>query len=267
MNEDIYRLLKERFNLCVDEPDEVVYTSAAAALLEQPAMQKLLAIYQPLVMGKEQIVAEVYAASWFRRPMLALIYLLSKYRMAPNLSLDNLTLYVCRADGYYNVYFRFNKAELLQSPSTEEEAGEWVRTQLETFFHETIAPFFHSIERAGSAKASLLWGQLPTSLEYEYGVIMASSESEAVKESIDSLYKTVKALDPAIFHRKRNPLDVKFQYTEAIDDPEKQMRMKYACCHYYKVEGGRYCYTCPRSSESERVQRRMEHRAKLNKTI
>ncbi|SFF30231.1 FhuF 2Fe-2S C-terminal domain-containing protein [Paenibacillus algorifonticola] len=263
MTEDLYRLLKERFNLCVDEPDEVVYTSAASALLEQSVMQELLAVYQPFVNGTEQIVAEVYAASWFRRPMLALIYMLAKYRIAPDLSLDNLTLYVCRADGYYNVYFKLNKAELLHSPSTKKEAGEWVRARLEMFFHETIAPFFHSIERAGSAKASLLWGQLPTSLEYEYGVLMASSESEAVKEAVDSLYKTMKALDPAIFYRKRNPLDVKFQYTEAIDDPEKQMRIKYACCHYYKVEGGRYCYTCPRISDTERVQRRSEHRAKL----
>ncbi|WP_341281510.1 (2Fe-2S)-binding protein [Paenibacillus sp. FSL H8-0537] len=263
MAEDRYRLLKERFNLIVDEPAEVVYTSAAAALLEQPVMEELLGIYQPLVNGMEQIVAEVYAASWFRRPMLALVYLLAKYRMAPNLSLDNLTLYVCKADGYYHVYFRLNNAELLQSPATEKEAGEWARARLEVFFHETIAPFFHSIERAGTAKASLLWGQLPTSLAYEYGVMMASSESEGVKESVDTLYKTMKTLDPAIFYRKRNPLDVKFQYTEAIDDPAKQMRIKYACCHYYKVEGGRYCYTCPRISNTERDQRRSEHRAKL----
>ncbi|ASA21748.1 (2Fe-2S)-binding protein [Paenibacillus donghaensis] len=62
------------------------------------------------------------------------------------------------------------------------------------------------------------------------------------------------------FGLAKNPFNVVIRRIEAIDDPAKKVMMRNRCCLYYRIEGGQYCYNCPRLKEAERAERRTEYR-------
>lgn len=265
MNEAIMRLLEDNYDISAKDRENVVYSCALTDLLDEGNMKRFLERYTPMVKGTEQSVGEVYMANWFRGPMLGLIYLLSVWNKSLDLSLNNLTVLIYTAayneQIYYRCGFLLNRFELIDGPEQQIANIEWTKECLGNYFEHTVRPIYESIARAGSLQIGMLWSQLPTSLEYGYELLMKSDESEHVKKLLTRNYHLMKSLDGQRFGRNKNPLDVKIRMTESMDNPDTQVRMKFACCLYYLVEDGYYCFTCPRLKESEREERRMECRA------
>lgn len=266
MNEAMLELLESNFDLTVKKRDDLLFSCPATDLLDEDKMKRLLEIYTPLVKGNDPSVGEVYTAGWFRGPMLGLIYMLSAWNKTLDLSLDNITVQIYTAD--YNGYkytatnFYLNQTDLIAAPEQEHEHAAWTKDRISGFFEHTVLPIFESIAKVGTLQVGMLWGQLPTSLAYGYDRLMDMDVSEQVKQQAHNNFELVKSLEASVFARNKNPLNVKFRMTEAMDNPDKQVRLKSSCCLYYHVDGGYYCYTCPRIKESEREERRQEYRAK-----
>jgi len=265
MNEALLAMLEDSYDLTVNKRENLVFTCPAIDLLDEHKLKQLLDFYTPLVKGMDPSVGEVYMAGWFRGPMLGLIYTLSVLKQAPNLSLNNLTVQLYKAEynnhEYYAVSFQLHNFEFISAPSATQQTA-WVKDQIGRFFEHTIRPVFESIAKVGTLQSGMLWGQLPTSLAYGYDGMMEAEEDEHVKQNISNSFEVVKTLDGAIFGRSKNPLDVKFRKTESLADKDKQVRMKSSCCLYYLVDGGYYCFTCPRLKESAREEQREAYRCK-----
>ncbi|MGG1637186.1 (2Fe-2S)-binding protein [Paenibacillus sp. NRS-1760] len=266
MNEALFAMLEDSYDLTVNKRENLLFTCPAIDLLDENKLKQLLAFYTPLVKGMDPSVGEVYMAGWFRGPMLGLLYTLSVLKQAPDLSLNNLTVQIYKAEynnhEYIAVSFYLHNSEFVAAPLPLEEQEMWIKDKISSLFEHTIRPVFDLIAKVGTLKVGMLWSQLPTSLEYGYDRMLSAEADEQVKQSIVTHFKMVKSLDGEVFGRSKNPLDVKFRMTESLGDKDKQVRLKAACCLYYLVDGGYYCYTCPRVKESVRVEQREEYRCK-----
>ncbi|WP_053372095.1 (2Fe-2S)-binding protein [Paenibacillus sp. FJAT-27812] len=266
MNDEMLTLLESSFNLTVNKPEELVFSCLASELLDENKMKSLLELYTPMIKGTEPSVGEVYMAGWFRGPMLGLIYTLSAWNKVPDLSLDNLSAQIYKAyyneEQYYEVSFLMHNADLIAAPEQTDDSTEWATEKLMIFFEHTVRPVFETIAKAGTLNAGMLWSQLPTSLAYYHERLMNGEDSEHVKQAAERIFGIVKSLEGAVFGRSKNPLDVKFRMTESLGDPDKQVRLKSACCLYYLVEDGNYCFTCPKIKEDVRIEKRAAYRSK-----
>ncbi|WP_419874487.1 (2Fe-2S)-binding protein [Candidatus Pristimantibacillus sp. PTI5] len=266
MNEAMLELLESNFGLSVKKREDLLFSCPAADLLDENKMKQLLEFYTPLVKGNDPSVGEVYMAGWFRGPMLGLIYMLSSWNKTLDLSLENITVQIYTADYNGHKYtaseFFLHHTDLIDAPEQEHEYAAWTKDRIRGFFERTVLPVFESIAKVGTLQVGMLWGQLPTSLVYGYDRLMSMNENEKAKQQVHNHFELVKSLEASVFGRNKNPLNVKFRMTESLDNPEKQVPLKSSCCLYYHVDGGYYCYTCPRIKESEREERRQEYRAK-----
>lgn len=267
MNEKMLKLLESSYSLTINEQENIVFSCPAVDLLDENKVKQLLDLYTPLIKGMESSVGEAYMTSWFRGPMIGLIYMLSAWNKALDLSLGNLTLQLYKASyngyEYYTVSFLLKNVELIIGPEPEQaqKEAEWQEEMLSRFYMQTLGPVLDTIAKVGTLKVGMLWSQLPGTLEYNYDLLMGSDESEQVKQRAAQTFALVKSLDGSVFGRSKNPFNIKFRMTESIDCSNKQVRMKPACCLYYLVEGADYCFTCPRIKETERESRRIAHRA------
>ncbi|MDQ0060679.1 ferric iron reductase protein FhuF [Paenibacillus harenae] len=271
MDEAIVALLDEEFNLAVHDKPSILFSCDATELLNEYKMKQVLERYTPLVKGKDISVGEIYMAGWFRGPMLGMLYMLSAWNRTLDLSLENIQFQVHEAvyqdRKYVSCGLKLKNADWISGPEDEEEQETWITQSLGDYFAHTVRPIYETIERAGTLKSSMLWGQLPTSLAYGYDRLMDSDECESVKRKAEGNFKLAKELDPALFGRSKNPLAVPFRMTESLQDPNKQVRMKSSCCLYYLVDGGYYCFTCPRMKESERDSRREAYRLEKQEQV
>ncbi len=264
MTGNMARLLDEKYGVATKSKENLLFSFPATDLLDDDKLKDILSRYTPLIKGTVPSVGEVYLAGWFRGPMLALLHLLTENNLALDLSLGNMTVEIY--EELYNE--RLYTSASLWVQHTEAETGpadpklneEWTRGKISTFFEQTIRPVFEALERVGTQKSAMYWGQLPTSLQYGYDLMSQVLTSDPGKQTLDRNLAITKALPGECFGRSRNPLDVKFHYTESLADPDKQVRLKNSCCLYYQIEDGSYCYTCPRIKESDREQRRTEYR-------
>ncbi|OMF22218.1 hypothetical protein BK133_27010 [Paenibacillus sp. FSL H8-0548] len=266
MNENMLKLLESSYSLTVNKQEDVVFSCPAVDLLDENKVKQLLDLYTPLIKGLESSVGEAYMTSWFRGPMLGLMYTISAWNKVPDVSLGNLTLQLYKASyngyEYYTVSFLMENLEPTKGPELEEEYAEWAEEMLSRFFTQTLRPVFETIAKVGTLQVGMLWSQLPGTLQYGYDSLMSSDEGEQVKQRAAQTYALVKSLDGTVFGRSKNPFNIKFRMIESIACSDKQVRMKSACCLYYLIEGADYCFTCPRIKESERESRRAEYREK-----
>ncbi|EGL17151.1 MULTISPECIES: (2Fe-2S)-binding protein [unclassified Paenibacillus] len=264
MNEAMLEKLESTFNVTAKKQENPVFSCPAADLTDENKVKLLLDFYTPLVKGLDPSVGEVYMADWFQGPLLGLIYMLSAWNKTPDLTLDNLTVQMYTASyndrEYYAINFLLTNLELHDGPDEPLERASWTEEKLSRFLSQTVRPVFETIAKAGTLKTGMLWSQLPTMLEYGYERLMESEECETVMHRMTRNYEIVKSLNGAVFGKSKNPLNVKFRMTQSKASPDKQVRLKAACCLYYLVDGGHYCFTCPRVKETERDKWREEYR-------
>ncbi|MFC4775542.1 (2Fe-2S)-binding protein [Paenibacillus sp. GCM10023252] len=257
MNEDkLWSVLEEKLNVSRYRPQHgAVLDVSAERLVDPNALAEVLAIYYPLIGGVDQEAGEVYMARWMINPMMAAIYSLALHESIPDLSLSNLTAYISKDQVVWQL-----KQQSLLEPGGDVNRLEWSKEMLSALISNTVRPLFEAIAVAGTARLSLLWSQLPTYLIYSCEQLMACASDEDERNRLAAMYTVMHELPPSTFGRSSNPLAVTFQYTESLTDPCATYRLKYGCCLYYKIEGGEYCYTCPRLKEEDRLRQRMAYR-------
>ncbi|WP_246096522.1 (2Fe-2S)-binding protein [Paenibacillus sinopodophylli] len=264
MDEAMREMLESNFDLSFTKKEKLIFSYPVTELLDEDKMKFFLEQYNLHLKGNDPSVSEVYTAGWFTGPMLGLLYMLSAWDKTLDLSLENLTvqIYTEVYNGHEYIASNFFLSDDTFEAAPEQDEDIWAKDKITAFFELTVLPLYESVAKVGTLQVGMLWGQLPTSLAYGYDRLMGMDVSKQVKQKGERYFEIVKTLDAGIFSRNKNPLSVRFRMIESLDNPDKQMRMKSTCCLYHHVEGGYYCYSCPKMKESEREERRLAYRAK-----
>ncbi|EXX90744.1 hypothetical protein BG53_11225 [Paenibacillus darwinianus] len=140
---------------------------------------------------------------------------------------------------------------------TDEGGKADVKEAMERFYGDAMLPVIQTAAFTGGVRELDLWKLLATRLKYvEEQFIEQADEPEKrrIWQHFDLLYN---GLSPAVFGRKHNLLNIEYRFVEDPNQPGSYLRQRAACCLAFKTGGNRsYCYTCPRITESERLQRR-----------
>jgi ferric iron reductase protein FhuF len=254
--------LESDFRITLQDNTDAVFSMALIDLLEPKNMNQLLETYTPLLKARGHEAAAAYFVSWFSSVPLALQSSISANN-AVHLSLDNLSVQLFPVGEYYQFSFKITQYELEAAPKAEAERIEWRNQNLVKFYAETVKPLFEVLSAASGMDIGQIWGQLPTRFNYYLPAwIEATVNAELKLNLADDYYALAHELELNVFGRKKNPFDVQIRLIEDIKDPSKQIRMKNACCLYYQVGTGEYCYTCPRLKEEDRAKKRAQYQIK-----
>ncbi|MBP1990020.1 IucA/IucC family C-terminal-domain containing protein [Paenibacillus eucommiae] len=256
--------LEKMFYIHLQEPEKAVFSMNAADMLNEDNMQSLVSYYGSHMKAIEDTAPAAYLASWFGGLALALQYTASLHNMALDFSLRNISVHIIPDDGYVRIAFQLHERIEEKAPELEADRPAWRERVFSSLYGDTLRPLFEQLSETTKLNAGQLWGQLPTKFNYYMDGFEEATSELLVKERLADDYRFLKLeLNPAVFGRSKNPFDVKIRFVEHILEPDKQVRMKNACCRYIYTEGGTYCYTCPRMKEEERAEKRESYRARV----
>jgi ferric iron reductase protein FhuF len=270
-----YKKLEQKFNITLIEREQPFFSVCAEELLNPDTMNLLLHTYGPLIKANDLTAPATYFSGNLGMLALALQYSISIWNRSLDLSLSNITvqLYKDNEAGYIRFAFVLHNKSEEEAPTDAVERGIWLKQVLTQFYKLSARPIIESLSRVSAFDAGQLWGQLPTRFNYNMDLFGKELDAAAQECGADAAaiaadkarliedYGFLRGLEGSLFGRTKNPLDVKIRYIEDSRDPNKQVRMKNACCLYYKTGEGQYCYTCPRLKESDREQMRIKFRA------
>ncbi|MDF2659286.1 MAG: (2Fe-2S)-binding protein [Paenibacillus sp.] len=251
-----------KFNIGVEGTRRVVYSVPVSALPHGSAMEQLLEAYSPLMKALDRTAAAAYFCAQFGNVCLALQYAVSVHDVSFDVSLNNITVQLVEMEeGRYGVAFQLAHWSVQRAPEDGNERRLWLADVLSALYSGTVRPVYEAASKAAGMPLPHLWGLLPTRFNYSTEQWMLAETNDTIKETIAADYEfLIRQIEGSTFGQTRSPFDVKIRWIEDLKDPCKQMRMKNSCCMYYRTEGGRYCYSCPRIKESERAERRLEAR-------
>ncbi|WP_072334775.1 MULTISPECIES: (2Fe-2S)-binding protein [unclassified Paenibacillus] len=258
-----YAFIENKFYIRKAAPlQPPLWSSPAAELLQPAVMKDFLELFAQRIKALELPVAAVYFGSWLGFLALGQQYAMSAGNTSLDLSLTNLEIMLQEHNGHTIMTFNLGAGGETSAPENACERTAWLDSSLEALYGCTLRPLLEAAAEAGGAEIGQLWGQFPTKFNYYMAYWEAEIADEALLGRVREDYRYLREEFPAeMFGRKKNPLDVKIRWIEDLKEPGKQMRMKNACCMYYRTEGGYYCYTCPRMKEEERAERREKARA------
>jgi len=263
--EDARDLLENHFAVLAAPPENPVFSASAADLPERGNMLALLDTYGPLIKALDRSAAAVYFANLFGNLASGLLVSLSLYGRSFDASLGNMTIHLFHAANHYRFGYQLADAGLLAIPNGAGREQD-VLAALGRFFGQTVRPLYEACAAVGDLPISHAWGLLPSRMLYfvdHYADKAAQAGDAAGAARLRSDYAAIKRqLGLDVFGLTKHPFDIVIRTVEDLADPAKQMRMKNACCLYYRTEGGDYCYTCPRLKESVRAERRAAYRSK-----
>ncbi|GGG11456.1 IucA/IucC family C-terminal-domain containing protein [Paenibacillus abyssi] len=249
--------LEEKFNIVRSDREEIIFAMSMASLLEEENAQQFLAVYAPLIKTTDLDAAAAYFAGYLGAAAASLQYSLSVWDAMFDLSCENVIVQLHRAGEYFRLAFKLINDTVEFAPRDSEERLKWREQRLTTYYHDSVSPLFQVFARCAGVDVKMLWGQLPTRFNYYMEIWMSELENAAPKSRLEADYRYLREdLAAAVFGCKKNPFEVKIRWIESLNEPGRQMRMKNACCLYYKTEGGQYCYSCPRLKEEDREARR-----------
>ncbi|QGQ98847.1 (2Fe-2S)-binding protein [Paenibacillus psychroresistens] len=254
--------LETDFRITLQSNTDAIFSMALIDLLEPKNMIQLLETYTPLLKARGNEAAAAYFVSWFSSVPLALQYSISANK-AVRLTLANLTVQIFPVGEYHQFSFKITDYETQDAPIAEAERKEWRNQILAEFYTEATKPLFERLAIESNMDIGQIWGQLPTKFNYYLANWLEELENEGLKANLANDYHALAhELKADVFGRKKNPFDVQIRWVEDIRNPGKQMRMKNACCLYYQVGTGEYCYTCPRLKEEDRAEKRAQYLVK-----
>lgn len=250
--------LEQRFNVTLNNKDEAIFSMNAIDMLNLDHMDQLLLLYSPLIKAKDPAPAAAYFSKYFSAIALAFQCSLSVENQSPDFSLQNLTVQLYPKENNFAFSFKLNRWSYQDGPSNAGDRNRWLDRAYSDFYGHTVKPLFESASRSALIDMELLWGQLPTYFNRNLD-LLTNNELISYKENIYNDYDFLKyQIEPSVFGCVKNPFDTKIKMVEDLRDPNKQIRMKNACCQFYRTGNEQCCYTCPRMDEEYRAARRIE---------
>lgn len=132
---------------------------------------------------------------------------------------------------------------------------------LKHLLQENASRVFQPVVRFSKVPESTLWATLSYSFAYWKEEWVRNTESKALKNHIQDMYRRVSdKTETGWFDDKNcNPLSCKFRSVCCPLTPDKQILVREKCCLNYRLSGDdRYCYTCPLISDERRIQKYIE---------
>ncbi|AJS59519.1 (2Fe-2S)-binding protein [Paenibacillus sp. IHBB 10380] len=251
-----FDILETEFNITKVKPLDAIYSVRAIDLVNTDNMSEFLAYVTPLVKALDVAATGAYCARWIGGMALAQQYVASVYNSSLDLSLINLTIHIIPTKARIPISFQIHNWTEEKAPMNDTNRQEWLEQVLVGMYSESIRPLFQALSMTTNWNIGQVWGQLPTRFDRYIEWITSEATQIVVKERLMQDYEHLKEIDSHVFGRKRNPFNVTMRMVQHMEDPEKEIRMKYTCCLYHKTENGYYCYTCPHLREEERAARR-----------
>lgn len=245
--------------------EEIIARLPMSDMMVPSSLQPFVNTYASELKASDVDVAGSYFFGNLTGLVLGQQRLASQFGASADFSPDNISAVMMRdSAGYARIFFVLTDPRLKREPAFAARE-DWLREHYARLHGETLKPLADSWAAATGLRAGYLWGVMPT--RFNYGIEQQEREAagnEGLLHRIQGDARLLKEMDRTVFGLPRNPFDVKIRWIEHIADSDQQVRMKNVCCLYYKTDGGNYCYTCPKSSESERACKRAEYRAKQN---
>ncbi|MBD2846766.1 (2Fe-2S)-binding protein [Paenibacillus sp. IB182496] len=260
-----YAVLESKFYIVTVERPNARLSASLAELSCEAGMAPFLDTYGQLIKATAIEAPAAYLAGMLGTLGAGLQACLSLMNRDPGWRAETVVIQLCKEGDYYSPVFLVRRAANPVAGPLEQEAREgWLTEAFGSFYGAMLRPILEAASSVSGLPIHQLWGQLPTRLNYSVPLMTDfAGVDQAVADRVNRDYDFLKTgLQPMdCFGRAKNPLNVRVRWIESLYEPERQMRMKNACCQYYQIEGGSYCYTCPRLKESEREARRTRHRA------
>lgn len=254
------KLLEERFLIRKTDHPTKVYSVSLLQIQQQTHMEEFIKIYGAKLKAVTPDVVATYFCTNYGWALAGLQHLLS-LDMYLDFSLSNteMQIYYDKEYDYYGLTFKL-KEYTTQSCIQKKE-------KLEEIYVQDVTPLLLAFVDNTSVKMRDLWGQMSLGLYngHNKNIEVAGSQEQKKKLENDFILLT-RELEPVVFKaNKKNPLDITFRMIESARDPDVYQKMKPTCCLYFQTEGAKNkCYSCPRLSDNEREQRKLEIRARLN---
>ncbi|KRE83727.1 hypothetical protein ASG89_11415 [Paenibacillus sp. Soil766] len=259
MSTSVQAYIAENYGVTTESHPDPLFTMAGQLLLTEKGMQELLAAYAPLMKALEPAAAGAYLISRLGSLNAAMQYMVTHDELV-DLSPALWSLQMYRSEKGF-IEFRIVLQELrkLSGPSCGLRS-EWREEHLSRWYAGTIRPIVEAIAAAAEMDIMHLWKIVPMRLRFIFGQWKETNTSEEwhARYEEDHVFVTTE-LQGEVFGRLRNPLFVKvvnLDYPGKPGEPDTKIKMKTACCMYYRTEGGQYCYTCPRMKPQEREERK-----------
>jgi ferric iron reductase protein FhuF len=265
MNEAQLKDFSTKFDLHPAPPEGALHSFRAVELVQEQGMRAFVDSYRPLMKALDDKAVAAYFGSWMASTALALQYTVTCYSFVLDLSLANLNIHLIPDGGYCRVAFSLNDWKTGDLSAAEDQSREvWREQVLTRYYQETAGPLFRSISQVSGLALGEIWGQLPTKFNYYVEQLAAGLPDKDINKRLEDDYDFLKdQMPPEVFQMPRNPFHVKVRRIESLQNPEETMQMRNRCCMYYRTEGGRLCYNCPRMKEDARAERRAEFRSEM----
>ncbi|MGG1597240.1 hypothetical protein [Paenibacillus naphthalenovorans] len=257
LQEPVNQVLEQRFGLSETGIAGAEHRFRLGSLLRPEEMSRFIRIYTEALKGSHIDVGGMFFIAWVAQVCSALQYTVSCHQAALNLHLDQLELQLRHHSDGPALAFRADSC--VGTPCPADNREEWLSAIFHHWYIGQVKPLIASVSEAAGIPTAQLWAQLVTRLYYTIDVMIGEAEDEETRSRIkDDFAVLVHRIGPRIFEKKNNLLDLNFKMVESPADPDRLLRVKAACCLYYKTEKacGNYCFTCPKLSDKDREEKR-----------
>ncbi|MFP3122884.1 hypothetical protein OH784_08975 [Ectobacillus funiculus] len=150
----------------------------------------------------------------------------------------------------------FTYAPMLFTKRSKQSRDAWREQLLQELFQEHLSVMIASLERETGFSASVMWSHIAYYIHVMYERWIREETDPLIQERIIADFAYLRKLPAKWFGaRDQNPLCVSFSCMKhPIED--KAVLVRKTCCLNYKTETSKGpCYTCPRLSEQERLEK------------
>ncbi|MDO3412279.1 (2Fe-2S)-binding protein [Saccharibacillus sp. CPCC 101409] len=257
--------LQPQFYMTAEPKPEAELTFTLEELSPPEHAERFLSRYAELLKAPDLQAPVTYFCSWYSGIVSASLYFPAVLGKRPDFSPANLSVQLIPLEKGGSLNFVVGSRMAEPAPQDETEREEWTRAGFRGFFGGTCRPLMENLAAASGLAVGMVWAQLPGRMNYfaeswrnhpQIAPLLAPH-----RERLERGYELIKNLEAEAFGRKKNPFDIRFRFVEHAIDPKQQIQLRPSCCLYHTIEGGDFCYNCPKLNERERAERRARLRA------
>ncbi|GFN31736.1 (2Fe-2S)-binding protein [Paenibacillus xylaniclasticus] len=187
------------------------------------------------------------------------LIMIAQHGVVLDLSLPNLTFQVEQHDNYAHIGYRIEQVLTTEPPA--DNTFEWLGQYFTQYIEQTVKPAVSSIANASGMKPQAIWQQFGGIIAYVREYVQTYVPQPSVIEAFELGFRAITEGVPAeVFGLRRSPFVHQPHYIDNPYDPtpNSRMMMKSSCCFYDRRENGVKCYSCPKLTESERNELRIQ---------